>query len=223
MEYAQLESCIRDELNVSADRAMAVLRPLELVITNRPDDYSETLTVENNPQDESKGSREVTFSNRLYIEQEDFALVPPPKYKRLTEGGTVRLKGAYVVKCTGADVEDGKVTRVYAEVIEGTKSGEDNSGIKVKGVIHWVDAKNCADLTVNLYDCLLLPYDGVHEDFSERLNPNSREVLEAKGEKMLETAEPLHAYQFMRQGYFCRDPKTGEMNRIVSLKDSYKK
>ena len=223
VEYAQLESCIRDELNVTADRAMAVLRPIELVITNRPDDYSETLSVENNPQDETKGSREVTFSNRLYIEQDDFALVPPPKYKRLTVGGTVRLKGAYVIKCTDADVEDGKVTRVYAEIVEGTKSGEDNSGIKVKGVIHWVDAKNCADLTVNLYDCLLLPYDGVHEDFSERLNSDSREVLHAKGEKMLGSAEPLHAYQFMRQGYFCRDPKSGEINRIVSLKDGYKK
>lgn len=225
VELSLLESCIRDELNFAADRAMAVLRPIELVITNLPEDYTEKVTVEVNPNAPEKGTREVDFSPRLYIEKEDFAVVPPPKYKRLTPGGVVRLKGAYIIRATGYDEENGEVTRVYAEVIEGSKSGADNSGVKAKGVIHWVDAKTAVDMTVNLYDSLLLPYDGVHEDFSERLNPNSRTVLAAKGEKMLAESKPLTSYQFVRTGYFCRDGKCDGVtfNQVVSLKDGYKK
>lgn len=225
VELSLLESCIRDELNFTADRAMAVLRPIELVITNLPEDYTEKVTVEVNPNAPEKGTREVDFSSRLYIEKEDFAVVPPPKYKRLTPGGVVRLKGAYIIRATGYDEENGEVTRVYAEVIEGSKSGADNSGVKAKGVIHWVDAKTAVDMTVNLYDSLLLPYDGVHEDFSERLNPNSRTVLAAKGEKMLAESKPLTSYQFVRTGYFCRDGKYDGVtfNQVVSLKDGYKK
>ena len=225
VELSLLESCIRDELNFTADRAMAVLRPIELVITNLPEDYTEKVTVEVNPNAPEKGTREVDFSPRLYIEKEDFAVVPPPKYKRLTPGGVVRLKGAYIIRATGYDEENGEVTRVYAEVIEGSKSGADNSGVKAKGVIHWVDAKTAVDMAVNLYDSLLLPYDGVHEDFSERLNPNSRTVLAAKGEKMLAESKPLTSYQFVRTGYFCRDGKYDGVtfNQVVSLKDGYKK
>ena len=225
VELSLLESCIRDELNFTADCAMAVLRPIELVITNLPEDYTEKVTVEVNPNAPEKGTREADFSPRLYIEKEDFAVVPPPKYKRLTPGGVVRLKGAYIIRATGHDEENGEVTRVYAEVIEGSKSGADNSGVKAKGVIHWVDAKTAVDMTVNLYDSLLLPYDGVHEDFSERLNPNSRTVLAAKGEKMLAESKPLTSYQFVRTGYFCRDGKYDGVtfNQVVSLKDGYKK
>lgn len=225
VELSLLESCIRDELNFTADRAMAVLRPIELVITNLPEDYTEKVTVEVNPNAPENGTREVDFSPRLYIEKEDFAVVPPPKYKRLTPGGVVRLKGAYIIRATGYDEGNGEVTRVYAEVIEGSKSGADNSGVKAKGVIHWVDAKTAVDMTVNLYDSLLLPYDGVHEDFSERLNPNSRTVLAAKGEKMLAESKPLTSYQFVRTGYFCRDGKYDGVtfNQVVSLKDGYKK
>ena len=225
VELSLLESCIRDELNFAADRAMAVLRPIELVITNLPEDYTEKVTVEVNPNAPENGTREVDFSPRLYIEKEDFAVVPPPKYKRLTPGGVVRLKGAYIIRATGYDEENGEVTRVYAEVIEGSKSGADNSGVKAKGVIHWVDAKTAVDMTVNFYDSLLLPYDGVHEDFSERLNPNSRTVLAAKGEKMLAESKPLTSYQFVRTGYFCRDGKYDGVtfNQVVSLKDGYKK
>ena len=225
VELSLLESCIRDELNFTADRAMAVLRPIELVITNLPEDYTEKVAVEVNPNAPEKGTREVDFSPRLYIEKEDFAVVPPPKYKRLTPGGVVRLKGAYIIRATGYDEENGEVTRVYAEVIEGSKSGADNSGVKAKGVIHWVDANTAVDMTVNLYDSLLLPYDGVHEDFSERLNPNSRTVLAAKGEKMLAESKPLTSYQFVRTGYFCRDGKYDGVtfNQVVSLKDGYKK
>ena len=225
VELSLLESCIRDELNFTADRAMAVLRPIELVITNLPEDYTEKVAVEVNPNAPEKGTREVDFSPRLYIEKEDFAVVPPPKYKRLTPGGVVRLKGAYIIRATGYDEENGEVTRVYAEVIEGSKSGADNSGVKAKGVIHWMDANTAVDMTVNLYDSLLLPYDGVHEDFSERLNPNSRTVLAAKGEKMLAESKPLTSYQFVRTGYFCRDGKYDGVtfNQVVSLKDGYKK
>ena len=225
VELSLLESCIRDELNFTADRAMAVLRPIELVITNLPEDYTEKVAVEVNPNAPEKGTREVDFSPRLYIEKEDFAVVPPPKYKRLTPGGVVRLKGAYIIRATGYDEENGEVTRVYAEVIEGSKSGADNSGVKAKGVIHWVDANTAVDMTVNLYDSLLLPYDGIHEDFSERLNPNSRTVLAAKGEKMLAESKPLTSYQFVRTGYFCRDGKYDGVtfNQVVSLKDGYKK
>ncbi len=225
VELAQLESCIRDELNVTADRAMAVLKPLELVITNRADDFCELLEVENNPSDPEKGSRKVSFTNRLYIERDDFAVVPPPKYKRMTVGANIRLKSAYIVNCTGYDEENGEVVRVYAEIIDGTKSGEDNSGVKAKGVIHWVDKSTAVDMTVNLYDSLLLPYDGVHEDFSERINPCSRVVLAGKGEKMLGETKALDSFQFMRQGYFCRDSKSDGVvfNQIVSLKDGYKK
>ncbi len=223
VEYAQLESCIRDELNITADRVMAVLDPVELEISNLPNGYRETLIIENNPQDESKGSREVAFSKNIYIERGDFAIVPPPKFKRMTVGAKIRLKGAYIVECTGFEEKDGEVIKIYANLIEGTKSGEDKGEVKAKGVIHWVDKETAVDSVVNLYDSLLLPAEEGKVDFSERLNPNSRIIMNAKLEKALGDVEPLKAFQFMRQGYFCKDSKTGEFNRIVSLKDSYKK
>ena len=224
VEAGQLESCIRDELNLTAERVMAVLEPLELVITNRDEDFSEEVDFEINPNAPEKGTRKISFSNRLYIERSDFEVVPPPKYKRMTVGACVRLKGAYIVKCTGYEQEDGRVRRVFAEIVEGTRSGEDSSGVKAKGVIHWVDAKNCIDLDARIYDYLLLPYDGVHEDFSERMNPRSRVDYAAKGEAYLAGAQPLQSFQFMRQGYFCKDTKDGPraFNRVVGLKESYK-
>ena len=223
VEAGQLESCIRDELNMTAERAMAVLNPLELVITNRSDDYCEQIDFEINPNNPDLGTRKVTFSNKLYIDKSDFEVVPPPKYKRMTVGAYTRLKGAYIVKCTGYDEQDGRVTRVYAEIVEGTHSGEDNSGVKAKGVIQWVDAKNCIDLDARVYDYLLLPYDGIHEDFSERMNKNSRVDYKAKGEAYLASAKPLQSFQFMRIGYFCKDTKDGDnaFNQVVGLKDSY--
>ncbi len=223
VEAGQLESCIRDELNMTAERAMAVLNPLELVITNRSDDYCEQIDFEINPNNLDLGTRKVTFSNKLYIDKSDFEVIPPPKYKRMTVGAYTRLKGAYIVKCTGYDEQDGRVTRVYAEIVEGTHSGEDNSGVKAKGVIQWVDAKNCIDLDARVYDYLLLPYDGIHEDFSERMNKNSRVDYKAKGEAYLAFAKPLQSFQFMRIGYFCKDTKDGDnaFNQVVGLKDSY--
>ena len=223
VEAGQLESCIRDELNMTAERAMAVLNPLELVITNRSDDYCEQIDFEINPNNPDLGTRKVTFSNKLYIDKSDFEVIPPPKYKRMTVGAYTRLKGAYIVKCTGYDEQGGRVTRVYAEIVEGTHSGEDNSGVKAKGVIQWVDAKNCIDLDARVYDYLLLPYDGIHEDFSERMNKNSRVDYKAKGEAYLASAKPLQSFQFMRIGYFCKDTKDGDnaFNQVVGLKDSY--
>lgn len=221
---AQLEACIRDELNYSAERVMAVLDPITLVITNRADDWREQLEIENNPNSDSGGTRLVTMSNRLYIESGDFAAVPPPKYKRMTEGALIRLKGGYIVRCTGYELgEDGK-PRVMCEIVEGTKSGGE-SDVKAKGVIHWVDANNCADIEVRLYDHLLLPFDGVHEHFSERMNPNSLTVLAGKGEKYLTEKSKGTSVQFIRNGYFVRDTGSDGLvfNRVVGLKDSYNK
>jgi len=225
VESGQLESCIRDELNMTAERAMAVLDPIEMVITNKPEGYVEEMDFEINPNAEEKQTRKITFSNRLYIDRSDFEVVPPPKYKRLTVGGVVRLKGAYIVRCTGYEEEDGKVTKVYAEVIEGTRSGEDTGAVKAKGVIQWVDANNCIDLDARLYDYLLLPEDGIHTDFSERMNHQSLITCKAKGEAYLKSAQPLQSFQFMRIGYFCKDSKSAGnvFNRVVGLKDGYKK
>ena len=223
VETGQLESCIREELNATAARAMAVLEPIELEIVNRSADFSETLEFSYNLGEEEK-RREISFSNSLYIEKSDFSLDPPPKYKRLTLGGTVRLKSAYIIRCTDCERgADGEVKKVYAEIIEGTKSGQDNSGLKVKGVIHWVDKKNCVDVTARLYD-YLLDDDKTGKDFSERLNLNSLTVCAAKCEKLLKSAAKGESFQFLRQGYFVRDIKSDGLvfNRVVGLKDSFK-
>lgn len=222
---AQLEACIRDELNFSAARVMAVLEPVELVITNRTDDWREVFDIENNPNDESAGSRKVTMSNKLYIEESDFAAVPPPKYKRMTEGALIRLKGGYIVKCTGYELTASGKPKVFAEIVEGTKSGGE-SDVKAKGVIHWVDAADCVDIEARLYDYLLLPYDGVHEHFSERMNPDSLKVMSGKGEKYLADMPKGQSCQFIRSGYFVRDTAAEDkliFNRVVGLKDSYNK
>ena len=224
VETGQLESCIREELNLTAARAMAVLEPVELVITNRPDDFTENIEFSYQLGEEEK-RREVSFSNSLYIEKSDFSLDPPPKYKRLTLGGTVRLKSAYIIRCTDCEKNDcGEVTKIYAEIVEGTKSGQDNSGVKVKGVIHWVNKKDCADITARLYD-YLLDDDKTGKDFSERLNADSLKVCAAKGEKLLKNAEKGESFQFLRQGYFVRDIKSdgAVFNRIVGLKDGWTK
>ena len=219
---AQLEACIRDELNLTADRVMAVLEPIELKITNRPDGWSEVFEIENNPNDESRGSRKVTMTNMLYIEKDDFAEVPPPKYKRLTEGANVRLKGGYIVKCMGSEQTASGVC-VLCEIIDGTKSGEETD-IKAKGVVHWVDARSCVDIEARIYDYLLLPYDGTAEHFSERMNPDSLIIQKGKGEKCLQSAAKGVSFQFIRDGYFVRDTKNDGLvfNKVVGLKDSYK-
>lgn len=222
VETGQLESCIREELNMCAERAMAVIEPLELVITNRPNDYSEELEFEINPNQPERGTRKITIGKKIFIEKEDFKVVPPPKYYRLTVGGMVRLKGGYIIKCTGYEGSTDSPTKVFAEIVDGTRSGSDNSGIKVKGVIHWVNASDCANITFRLYDYLLIE-GNADLDFSARLNPSSLVVRMGVGESILASAEPLKSYQFMRQGYFTRDSKIKEVtyNRIVGLKDSF--
>ncbi len=221
VEIGQLESCIREELNAGAPRAMAVLEPLELVLDNVPDDFCESLAFEMNPFDPNGGTREIVMTKKLYIEKSDFAVVPPPKYKRLTPTGTVRLKSGYIIKCTGYEGTPENVTRVHAELIEGTKSGADNSGIKVKGVIHWVNA-NAVPAVVRLYDCLLVAGES-SLDFGERLNQQSLIEKNALIEPYLADCAKGASYQFLRQGYFCRDSKSEGIvfNRIVGLKDGY--
>ena len=223
VEVGQLESCIREELNAAAPRAMAVLDPLPLCIDNVPEEYAETMAFEVNPSDENAGTRPVTLTKHIFIERSDFAVVPPPKYKRLTVGGTVRLKSGYIIRCTGYDGTPENVECVHAELIEGTRSGSDNSGIKVKGVIHWVNGK-AEQATVRLYDYLLTD-DESKEDFSERLNYDSLVTVTARIDDVLANAAPGQSFQFLRQGYFCRDIKEEGLvfNRIVGLKDTYNK
>lgn len=219
----QLEACIRSELEKNADRASAVIRPIKLKITNLPDDWTGEAVMEINPNEPKKGSRKVTMSNTLWIEEDDYAEVPPPKYKRLTLGAYVRLKGSYIVKCTGSEKDADGNTVVTCEAVEGS-CGNNVEGIKAKGVIHWVNAKDCVDAEFRYYDYLLLPYDGVHEDFAERMNPDSLIVYKGKVERELANAEKGKDFQFVRMGYFVRDTKSDNLvyNRVVALKDGYK-
>ncbi len=239
VDWALLESCLRDDLNDNAKRVMAVLRPVKLTITNYPEGQSELLTVENNPLKPEDGTREVSFSRHLWIEADDFMEVPAPKYKRMHPGFEVRLKGAYLVTCTGcAKDENGNVTEIFCEYDPESRGGDPADGRKVKGAtIHWVDAGNCADAEVRLYDYLFSDPepDGADKDFLEALNPDSLTVLTGcKVEASLASApmpvrgKDSEGFQFMRQGYFVldnRDAAPGHLvfNRAVALKDSFKK
>ena len=233
IEFAFLEHCLREDLNESADRVMAVLDPIKLTITNYPDGKSEIFEVENNPNDPEAGTREVSFSRNLWIENDDFLAEPIPKYKRLFPNGPeCRLKGAYLIRCTGCvKGENGNVIEVLAEYDPNSRGGDPADGRKVKGAtIHWVDAENCCDAEVRQYSNLFddPDPDAAGKDFMACLNPNSLEVLTGcKVEKSLENAKAPASYQFMRLGYFCPDSKDcapGHLvfNRSVSLKDSFK-
>ncbi len=220
VDVAMLEYCVRENLNLNAKRVMVVTAPLKLIIDNYPADKSEDMEIENNPQSDGSGTHKVTFSNELFIENDDFSVNPPPKYFRMKVDGIVRLKGAYVVKCTGYDQdENGNITAVHAEYLEGTKSGDEGSNIKVKGTIHWVNAKDCLDVKLNMFDYLILDGDG---DYMERINPNSLMVLSGKAERYLETAKVGERFQFLREGYFIKRNDKNEFNSIVGLKDSFK-
>ena len=239
VEYALLEHCLREDLNQHAQRAMAVLRPLKLTIVNYPEDRSETVEIENNPNDPEAGTRTVTFSRSLYIEREDFMEHRAPKYKRLcpAEDGEAcslecRLKGAYLIRCAGfVKDENGEVVEVLAEYDPESRGGDPADGRKVKGAtLHWVDANNCVDAEVRLYSNLFSDADPDvgDKDFLDCLNPDSLEVLTGcKVEPMCASPDaPMH-FQFLRQGYFCRDkdstPERPIFNRAVALKDSFKK
>ena len=231
--YAFLEFCLREDLNETAMRVMAVLKPVKLTITNYPEGQSETMVVENNPNHPEDGTREVTFSRNLWIESDDFLAQPIPKYKRLyPDGPECRLKGAYLIKCTGCVTdENGNVTEVLATYDPESRGGDPADGRKVKGAtIHWVDAETAVDAEVRQYDNLFddADPDAAGKDYLACLNPHSLEVLTGcKVEASLASAKAPASFQFMRLGYFCPDSKDCSpehlvFNRSVSLKDSFK-
>ena len=231
VDYGFLEYCLREDLNETAQRVMTVLNPIKLIITNYPENKSETFMVENNPNRPEDGEREITFTRECYIEAEDFMEEPARKYFRLFPGNEVRLKSAYVVKCTGCKKdENGNVTEVYAEYDPETRGGNTPDGRRIKATIHWVDANNCADAEVRLYDNLVTVPDPDTGDknFLDYINPDSLKVLKnCKTERAVAQLLPPASFQFMRLGYFCLDNKDSKpgapvFNRSVSLKGSYK-
>ena len=231
VEYAFLEHCLREDLNDSATRTMAVLHPLRLTVTNYPEGQTEIFEVENHPNHPEMGKRELPFSRDLWIEQDDFMEEKVGKFFRLFPGNEVRLKGAYVVKCTGCVKDaDGNVTEVLCEYDPASRGGDPADGRKVKSTIHWVEANEAVDAEVRLYSNLFTDPDpdAADKDFLECLNPDSLEILTGcKIERALAAARAPESYQFMRLGYFCPDSKDSTpehpvFNRSVSLKDSYK-
>lgn len=232
VDVAMLEHCIREDLNYKAPRVMAVLKALKVVITNYPEKKVEDLDAEINPENPEMGSRKIPFSRVVYIEQDDFRENPPKKYFRLAPGKEVRLKHAYIIKCENVIKDDkGEIVEIQCTYDPATKSGEDTSGKKVKGTLHWVSAAHALEAEVRLYDYLLADKgeDGEDKkDFTQNLNSNSLEKLpNCFVEPSLKEARPGEKYQFLRQGYFCADKEsTGArliFNRIVSLRDSWSK
>lgn len=227
-----LEYAIREDMNKKATRVSAVLDPIKLVLTNYPEGQTEILEAHNNPEDQNAGSHKILFSRELYIERDDFMEDAPKKYFRLTPGNEVRLKNAYIVKCTGCKYDDnGNIVEVYAEYDPLTKSGMPESNRKVKGTIHWVSTEDSVDAEVRIYDRLFSvenPSDEKDKDFRELLNPDSLKVLSGcKVEPYLKEAKSLDKFQFQRIGYFCVDPDSTSdklvFNRTVALKDSWSK
>ena len=231
VDYGLLESCVRDRLNASAPRAMAVLEPLKVIIDNYPEDKTEQLDVELHPDHPEMGSRNVTFSKELYIEKSDFMIDPPKKYFRLFPGNEVRFKSAYFVKCVGYDTDsDGNVTCVHCTYDPESRGGNSPDGRKVKGTIHFVSASDCRKITVNLYDRLFNVENPGEDDgrtLEEKLNPNSLTVLDSCLIEGGMESKPGSVFQFMRQGYFCEDKdSTSEnpvFNRTVQLNSSWDK
>ena len=233
IDYALLESCVRDNLNENADRAMAVLNPLKVVIDNYPDGKTEEIAIDINPSKPELGKRSVTFSKEIYIEQDDFMLDPPGKYFRLCPQKEVRLKGAYYIKYTSHETdENGNITVVHCTYDPESFGGQTPDGRKVKGTLHWVSADNCFDAEVRLYDRLFnVPNPSDEEgvsSFADNLNPDSLKIINGcKLDKSLMSVKPGDKFQFMRQGYFCVDTdSTAEkivFNRTVALKDSFTK
>jgi glutaminyl-tRNA synthetase len=233
IELAMLEHFVREDLNKRSPRVMAVLRPLKVVIDNYPENQIEEMDAVNNPEDESAGTRKITFSRELYIEQDDFREVPPPKYFRLSPGREVRLRYGYLVTCTGVvKNDDGEVVEVHCSYDPATRGGNTPDGRKVKSTIHWVSAAKAVDAEVRIYETLFSKEDPskVEEggDVLDNLNPTSLEVIgDAKIEPSLAGAAAGSRYQFERLGYFCVDPdsKPGKLvfNRTVALKDTWAK
>lgn len=231
IDYALLEHCVRQDLDEISTRRMAVLDPLKLIIENYKADETEMLSSSNNPRDKESGTYEIPFSNELWIERDDFKIDPPKKYHRLYPGGKVRLRSAYIVECTGYETDkDGNVTEVRVKYFPESRSGQDESGIKVKGTIHWVDVKTAKDAEVRLYDRLFTVENPMTEegDFKDYINKDSLIVIEnAKIEKGLQNASLGDHFQFLRKGFFAVDPDSTEekivFNRTVGLRDSWAK
>jgi glutaminyl-tRNA synthetase len=231
IDLSLLEFCIREDLNKSADRVMAVLDPIKLVITNYPADKTEDLQIENNPEAEVITKRSVPFSNELYIERDDFMIDPPKKFFRLGVGLQVRLKGAYIVTCTDFKTDAaGNVTEVHAEYIPESKSGQDTSGVSVKGTIHWVSVAHALEAEVRNFDRLLIVEDAseLGDDFMKFINPESLQIVaKVYVEPGLKAAKVGQALQFIRKGYYSLDAdSTAEklvFNRTVTLKDTWAK
>lgn len=229
VDIEALEHCIRDELNTSADRRIAILDPVKVTVTNFPEGKTEYFDVSNNPNDESRGTRALPFTRDLYIDRADFMETPVPKFFRMKPDGEVRLMGAYIVKCTGFDKDaDGNVTHIYCEADLETGNGMPTDGRKVKGTIHWVSADNAIDSRIMMYDKLFTTPNLLDlpegETFDDYLNPESIKIYDnAKLESSLKDAVPGDRFQFVRTGYFVKDTKNDNtFNSIVGLKDSFK-
>ncbi|MBQ3079216.1 MAG: glutamine--tRNA ligase/YqeY domain fusion protein [Clostridia bacterium] len=244
VDGALLEACVRDALGASAPRAMAVLNPIKVTLSNWEEGKIEKITLENHPDHPEMGEREVSFGRRLYIESEDFMLDPPKKFFRLAPGREVRLKGAYIIKCEEAKLdENGNVIELICTVDHDSKSGSEGANRKVKGTLHWVSEADAVDAEVRLYEPIMMDEDAVEEesadeendaaenapkDFIDRLNSDSIKVLTGcKVEPIIAESDIGSRFQFLRMGYFAKDPdsKDGKVvfNRVVPLKDSWAK
>jgi glutaminyl-tRNA synthetase len=232
-DVALLEHHVRDELNRTAPRRMAVFDPLKVIIDNYPEDGEETFEAVNNPEDASAGTRQVPFARELYIERGDFMEDPPRKFYRLSPGREVRLRYACYITCTGVEKDaDGRVTAVHAEFDPDSRGGETPDGRKVRGTLHWVSVRHAGEVPVHLYDRLFTREDMSEldpgKDYRDYINPDSLQEVRAFVEPDLRDAEPGARYQFERVGYFCADPVDSRpgapvFNRTVSLRDSWKK
>ncbi|MDE7265412.1 MAG: glutamine--tRNA ligase/YqeY domain fusion protein [Clostridia bacterium] len=224
VNQAQLNSCIRDELNETAERAMAVINHVKLTITNY--EGEEELDFDINPMKEGSGTRKIKFTGSVYIDRDDFSLNPPPKYKRLQKGGTVRLKSAYIVRCDDVKLnKDGEVEEILCTYFPETRSGSTApTDIKAKGVIQWVDAKYGCDVQFRQYEPLLKDEQYPDQDYAERLNADSEKITFGKAEKYLADSEDGKSFQLLRTGYFKKNTENGLiLSEIVSLKDSFNK
>ncbi|HBP39162.1 MAG TPA: glutamine--tRNA ligase, partial [Clostridiales bacterium] len=232
VDYGFLEHCLREDLNANARRVMGILRPVRLILDNYPEGQTEQFDIENNPERPETGTRPVSFSRELWIEADDFQETPVKGYFRLYPGNEVRLKTAYIIRCTGCERDlEGRVTAIHATYDPATRGGNTPDGRKIKGTIHWVDARTAVTAEVRLYDNLFLvpDPDAADRNFLDFLNPNSLETLTGcRVEASLAGALAPQSFQFLRLGYFCLDsgdsrPDALVFNRSVSLKDSFNK
>ena len=226
VQISYLEACIREYLNANAERAMGVLSPLKVVISNYPDGQMEQVDFEINPSEEIKRTRKINFSKEIYIDRDDFSLNPPPKYFRLKKDGYVRLKSAYIIKCDDVITdENGNVKELICSYVPESKSGNDTSGIKVKGVIQWVNAKDAVDVEIRKYGYLLNDEEYAGQDFGERMNTNSVTSYNGKVEPYVLEQKEGTAFQLLRTGYFKKMTRNDKeiVSEIVSLKDNFNK